>query len=317
MADTASLRGLIVDLITPIREDGSVDRAGLERHLARVLPYVHGLLVCGPDAGGGEGLGQAQRADALDAVMDRVQEALPLLVWITGRTQDETSGMIEVLEARVEKRSYRGPVFWVDTPLIYHSNRGLPQHYGNLLSFTSRPVLLFNDPERVKRAGRPLKRANIRTAVLKEIAHLEGVRGLVFRGAMDRARNYQKAVRFRSVFRLYDGDEAQFLSYPSRHGVLSPGANLAPRDWARITESSMDTASEQKSYPGHLRQVWESGRYLDALRAAYGERPAHRIGAVLARTGVLASSPPLQDGSDDDEAADRLISLMESRGDAR
>ena len=315
MAETASPKGLILDLITPISEDGSVDRAGLERHLDRVLPCVHGLLLCGPDAGGGESLGQAQRAALLDAVMDRCGEDMPLMVWITGRTTDETSGMIEVLEAAAEKRSYGGALLWVDTPLLYHSNRGLPQHYRDLLPISSRPIFLFNDPERVKRAARPLKRSNIRTEILKEIAHLEPVQGLVFRGAMDRARNYRKAVRFRKAFRMIDGDEAQFLSHPSRSGVLSAGANLAPRDWQRVTESSMDATSDQKSYPGHLSQVWESGRYLDALRALYGDHPAGRIQAVLARMGVLGAGDSKKSGSSgDDEAAARILSLMEERG---
>ena len=65
MADTESPRGLIIDLITPIRDDGSIDRYGLHRHLERVLPHVHGLLLCGPDAGGGLSLGQAVAAAAM------------------------------------------------------------------------------------------------------------------------------------------------------------------------------------------------------------------------------------------------------------
>jgi len=314
MADTESPRGLIIDLITPIRDDGSIDRSGLHRHLDRVIPYVSGILLCGPDAGDGESLGQAQRADMLDAVMERGAQDIPLMVWITGPTQDETTGMLQVLESKAGQRSYGGPLFWVDTPLLYHSNRGLSRHYQDLLSFSSRPILLFNDPERVRQSARPLKRTSIRTAVLKEIAHLEGICGLIFRGTMDRARNYQKAVRFRGLFRLYDGDEALFLDHPSRHGVLSAGANLAPRDWERVAVSSMDTTSEQKSYPGHLRQVWESGHVLHALHAAYGDRPAYRIQAALARLGLLDSSAPVEEiSSGDEEAVDRLCALMADR----
>ncbi len=314
MADTESPRGLIIDLITPIRDDGSIDRSGLHRHLERVLPHVHGLFLCGPDAGGGLTLGQTQREDMLDTVMERVRETIPLMVWITGASQDETAGTLQALESKAARRTYGGPLFWVDTPLLYHSNRGLSRHYQDLLSFSSRPIILFNDPERVKQAARPLKRTSIRTAVLKEIAHLEGMCGLFYRGTMDRARNYQKAVRFRSLFRIYDGDEALFLDHPSRHGVLSAGANLAPKDWQRITDSSMDTTSEQKSYPGHLRQVWESGQVLHALHAAYADRPAHRIQAALARLGVLDSSATLGKlSSEDEESVERLCSLVKGR----
>ena len=182
---------------------------------------------------------------------ERVREDIPLMVWITGASQDETAGTLQALESKADRRTYGGPLFWVDTPLLYHSNRGLSRHYQDLLSFSSRPIILFNDPERVKQAARPLKRASIRTAVLKEIAHMEGMCGLFYRGTMDRARNYQKAVRFRNLFRIYDGDEALFLDHPSRHGVLSAGANLAPKDWQRVAlfVHGHDLGAEELSRP--------------------------------------------------------------------
>lgn len=316
MAGSASPRGLIIDLITPIGSNGKVEGSNLDRLLDRVVPYVDAALLCGPDAGMGPALGQAQRLDMLLSTMRRVKGRISLIVWITGSTQEKTSSMLEVLEKGADKEGYKGPLYWLDTPLIYHSNRGLPQHCKNVTSFTSRSLLLFNDPERVKRAARPLKRANIRTSVLKEIAHLEGVCALVFRGGLDRARNYQKAVRFKSDFRVYDGDEGSFLNHPSRHGVLSAGANLAPAAWRRITDSSLGTNGNEQAYPDQLKNIWELGRYLEALREIYSREPSTLIGSVLERTGLLAPESKSSPNASREEDARRLHDLMKEHGDA-
>ncbi|MFO7784042.1 MAG: dihydrodipicolinate synthase family protein [Thermodesulfobacteriota bacterium] len=315
MADSTCPRGLIADLITPIGPNGAVDRPGLDRILDRVLQHVQGVLLCGPDAGEGAALGQSQRLDVLLSAINRVNGCVPLIIWITCNTQEETCSMLEVLEKGVEKEGYTGQIFWLDTPLVYHSNRGLPQHLKDLASFSSRPIILFNDPERVKRVAGPLKRGNIRTAILKETALVEGVSGLIFRGALDRARNYQKAVRFRSGFPLYDGDEGQFLSHPSRHGVLSAGVNLAPAAWQRITASSLGMTDEEQRYPDHLKRIWELGRYLEALRGIYAEEPARLIREALDLAGVFEPAASPEELRREDPVH-RLHDLMKQHGDA-
>jgi dihydrodipicolinate synthase/N-acetylneuraminate lyase len=315
MAVSTAPRGLIADLVSPIGPSGSVDVPRLHRLLDRMLAHVQGVLLCGPDAGNGSALGQSQRLELVLSALDRVEGRLPLLVWITGKSLDDTLSMLEALEVGIGSRGYEGPLFWVDTPLVYHSNRGLPQHCKEITSSATRPLILFNDPERVKQAARPLKRVNIRTAVLKEAAHVDGLCGLIFRGSLDRARHYQKAVRFRSDFRIYDGDEAQFLSHPSRHGVLSAGANLAPAAWQRITTSSIETDGDGRTYPDQLKGIWDLGRYLEALRTLYGGQPSRMIPRALERAGLLEGSGGLPEATEE-EALHRILGLMRQNGDA-
>ena len=134
------------------------------------------------------------------------------------------------LRKRLEKRAYDGPVYWIDSPLYYHSNRGLPLYYQDLSASVKEPFLLYNHPSLIKQVARPFKRSNISTGILKELAQIESIIGLIFFGSLDRSRNYQKAVRSRPAFRIYDGEEAHFLTHPSLSGVISVGANLAPRE---------------------------------------------------------------------------------------
>ena len=316
MAVSTVPRGLIVDLITPLEPSGAIDRRAVQRLLERVGPHVQGILLCGSGAGDGMSLGQAQRSEMLETVLECGGGGTPLMPWITGKSTEETTGLVKEMEDLLQDRGHRGPVFWVDMPLLYHSNRGLPQHYRELAESARRPILLVNDPEQVKQGGRPLKRANIRTGILKEIAHIQEVQGVFFRGPLDRARNYRKATRFRNDFRLYDGDEATFLSHPSRHGVLSAGANLAPEAWNSVTTASLEPTGDQAGYPDRLQQIWNQGRYLEALRAAYADHPSARIRAALARTGVLQASDAEPDDPSFQQAVTRLYELMLAHGDA-
>jgi dihydrodipicolinate synthase/N-acetylneuraminate lyase len=309
-------RGLIVDLITPLKHDGSIDGRGLAKLLDRVLSHAQGVLLAGPHAGGGIQLTALQREEILEKAVVVVRERVPILVWVTRKTEQETEETILALNKRLEHRNYSGPVFWVDTPLFYHSNRGLPSLYRKMCAMGERPFVLYNDPALIRQLARPLKRNNIRTAILKEIISLEGVAGLIFVGALERSHHYQRASRLRPQFRIYDGDESQFLDHPSLSGVVSYGANLAPKAWQMITRSSLRLAGDERNYPGHLQHVWETGRYLRDLKEIYQKMPSVLIRAVLSDMGILdESSPGGLEETDLDGLKNRLKALMTVNGD--
>jgi len=310
MAASTLPRGLIIDLITPLLPDGGIDRPGLRAHLERVVPHAQGVSLCGPGAGAGLLLNSSRRREIFEEALQAVAGRVPLFAWITARTTEDTTAHMISLQERLDRIPCEGEVFWVDTPLFHHSNRGLPQYYRQLSGLTGQKFVLFNDPKLVDKSAGPLKRNNIRTAVLKEIAQEEAVQGLFFRGGLDRAANYQKAVRGREGFRVFDGDERQFLSHPSRHGVLSPGANLAPGEWQKVTASSIHTSGGPKAYPDYLKQVWQWGAYLESLRSLYAGNQAPRIRAALARLGVFDKAAGGDLTESDSEAVSRLVDLI-------
>ena len=98
-----------------------------------------------------------------------------------------------------------GPVYLVDLPLWYHSNRGLPQVHQRLLDEVSRPLVLLNLPELINRRAPWFKRRNIRTQVFKKLAALPGVAGLIHQGEMRRFLNYHGAAALRPGFAFYEG----------------------------------------------------------------------------------------------------------------
>ena len=315
MAVQPSPRGLIVDLITPLKKSGDIDGRGLDKHLGGVLPYAQALLLASPHIGEGEGLDAGLREELLDKSLGLVQGRIPLLIWITQDTEEKTKETHLLLKKRMARRKYTGRIIWVDTPLYYHSNRGLPLYYQHMPTTDKDSFLLYNDPELIKQIAQPFKRSNIRTGILKELSGIRSIQGLIFLGSLDRTRNYQRAVRARGDFRIYDGDEAHFLTYPSLSGVVSMGANLAPRAWQKATSASLNLDGLEQSYPDHLQQIWELGWYLQDLREIYRESPVPLMKQVLFDKGIIEETASFVEGEKRGEEVNRLKALMAQQGD--
>jgi len=308
-------RGLIVEPITPLTNHGSIDGKGLEKLLARLIPFSQGLFLSSPSMGEGKILSSEQRLELFEKALFTIRGRVPLLFWISRDTEEDTRETLLALRQILQKRSYPGEVLWVDSPLFYHSNRGLPAHYQNLCSLASEPFVLHNDPELIRGLTKPFKRQNIRTAVFKELASLPGVVGLIFLGSLDRAYNYQRACRPRAHFRIYDGDELQFLDHPSMGGVVSRGANLAPRTWREITESSLQLKGDQKYDPEYLPRTWRSGQYLRNLVDLYGQAPVALTKQVLWDLGIIETYLCTQPADRLEEAKERIKEMLHQYGD--
>ncbi|MBW1731703.1 MAG: dihydrodipicolinate synthase family protein [Deltaproteobacteria bacterium] len=288
-------RGLIIDLITPLNERGDLDIEALERHLERIMDHVHGVLLASPWTGEGSRLRLKVRKELLERAMATISSDMALFVWITDQDEEKTRRNLFALQEISESRPFAGTIYWVDTPLLYHSNRGLPQLYKELHLLASRPFILVNDPDQVAQVRSSIKRKNIRTSVLKELVKMDFIRGLIFLGTLERAYNYQKAIRAQTDFRIYDGEEARFLEYPSLSGVISVGANLAPEQWRAVTNSSLKLEGPGEPYPDSLKQVWEIGQFLHQLRELYQQESPSTIAQVLVEMGDLKATPPMED----------------------
>ncbi len=315
MAATSSPRGLIVDLVTPLKQNGALDGRSLGRQLDRVLPHVQAVLIAGPYLGEGGNLSPQQRAELMEKALVVIRGQVPVLVWITQDTEQKTRDTLALLSNTLKTRKYRGQVCWLDTPLFYHSNRGLVSFYRRLTTLTRESWLLHNDPELIDRLALSFKRNNIRTAVLKKILGIEEIQGLLYLGSLDRAGNYQKATRTRPDFRVYDGDELRFLTHPSLSGVVSAGANLSPKAWSRITEASLGLSDTREDYPDRLQQIWKTGRYLRTLLDLYKSRSVQIIKQVLSEAGILESSKCMVRAQEVGEQVRSIIEEMTKFGD--
>ncbi len=307
-------RGLIVELVTPFKSGGGIDGRGLERLLSRVSPFAQGVFLAGPCAGEGTTLPVDQRLDLLQqAILSMHQSPAPIFIWATQDSEEGTRETIIALGEAARQHPYEAGLFFVDTPLYYHSNRGLTDLYKEICPTTEGPLILHNDPDLIEGLTRPFKRNNIRTAILKELAGFNGISGMMFSGSLDRAHHYQRACRQRPNFRIYDGDEAHFLDHPSRSGVVSMGANLAPAAWAKIVQSSLQPSTDGADYPDRLQQIWETGHILHRMRDLYAAAPAAIIKDILTEMGIIEPSVQTQEDIVDVRVISRELSELVAR----
>jgi len=290
MAAEKPPKGLIVDLITPLNDGGGIDEGGLYSLLGKILPHADAVLLASPQIGEGSDLSLELKVDLLEKASAIIQDKAPIFFWISEKSTDDTKQSLALLEDRLESCDNKGMVFWLDSPLFYHSNRGLYEYYEELTSDARYPFILYNDPALVTVLERPLKRRNIRTNILKNLSRIEKITALIFRGLLTRANNYQKAVSARPDFRVYDGDETRFLEHPSLSGVLSIGANIAPGIWGTITKASLGQQEVDRMKGDYLNQLFEMGNLLQDLIQIYQKSPVGMIKRVLFDLKIIGSS---------------------------
>lgn len=305
-----SPKGLIIDLITPLDKVGGIDGRGLGKHLDLLISHAQALLLASPYAGEGQYLARELMEELLEKSLVVVQGRIPVLIWISGETEEKTRINLISLKKILVKRRYNGPIIWVDTPLFYHSNRGLYKFYRDISSITQHPIILHNDPELIRQLPKPLKRNNIRTRILKELILIDNLQGLIYAGPLERFYNYGRAIKWRRDFRLYDGDESRFLRHPSLSGVVSAGSNLVPRVWQKITSASLSMDNDKYKYPDSLKQVWEMGSFLEKIKNIYHKNAAPIIKQYLSDTGVIESPRSALEPDDIEGAVTRLKELM-------
>jgi dihydrodipicolinate synthase/N-acetylneuraminate lyase len=280
--------GLIIESVTPLTPAGDLDAASLARLVERVSAVADGLLVGGPEAGEGLALPPEVRLELLAQSLAEIKGRLPIFFGITGSTPEETKALALEVPQIMDRLGYQGQVFLADLPLWYHSNRGLPQFYKGLLQEANLPLILLNLPEVMQQRAFLFKHRNIRTQVLKKLATLPTIVGLIYQGEMRRFLNYHLAAVARPAFAFYEADECRFLTRPGAWGVVSPGAQLYPEAWRQLTRACLhpEDVGEDLTARHHL---WEESSRLVNLAGLYRPAPAPLLKTALAAQGILTS----------------------------
>ncbi len=276
--------GLLVELVTPVTTSGTLAIPELQKLVARVIPEAAGLVAGTPLVGEGLALAPATRLALFQELLPLLPSHLPLFFCLTAATAAGTRKLAGELEGIWRGHPQTPPVFWVDLPLMYHSNRGLPQFYQELSAILTRPLILMNQPRSVRAVRRPLHHANLRTAVLKKLTVLPAIRGLIYQGSMRRFLHYHAAAVNRSEFWFYEADEQRFLTRPGAGGLVSATALLFPRTWKRLVQACLFLAEDQEATP---EQLWEWGQIVQQLVQACQPAPAALVKKALQHLGVL------------------------------
>jgi len=213
------LAGVLVALASPMREDGSVDPAGIERLVEHVIAGgVHGLLALG-STGETASLDEPSRRAVLEAVLEAARGRVPVLC---GVAQSQLSTAVAEIDAAAAAGA---DGVLVAPPFYYPTDQaGVMAFYREIADRTELPVLLYNIPQFTKVVAEP--------ATVATLARAGAIRGI-----KDSSRDFEYfegvciSTRDLPDFRIFTGSDTMLVASLAMGGAgtICGAANVAPR----------------------------------------------------------------------------------------
>jgi 4-hydroxy-tetrahydrodipicolinate synthase len=215
--------GVGTALITPFRQDGSVDELAVKRLARRQIDAgVHFLSPCGT-TGEAPTLSDAEKLRVVELVVEEAAGRVPVLAGCGGyNTRD-----VIALAHRMEQAGANGllsvtPYYNKPTP------EGMYQHFKAIAESTPLPIVLYNVPSRTA------INLDVRTTVrLSEIPNIVGIKA-----PDELARLSEIVSTAREDFIVLSGDDPVAVASMAvgGRGVVSVASNEAPAEMAQIVE---------------------------------------------------------------------------------
>lgn len=211
------IKGSIVAIVTPMREDGSLDYPRLKSLVDfHVAEGTDGIVIVGTT-------GESPTVDVdehCELIRTSVEYASGRIPVIAGTGGNSTSEAIE-LTAYARKA---GAMASLNVVPYYNkpTQEGLYRHFKAIAEAVDLPMILYNVP------GRTV--ADMSNETVLRLAQVPGVVGIKdATGNMERGTDLTK--RAPEGFALYSGDDASALAFIllGGHGTISVTANVAPR----------------------------------------------------------------------------------------
>jgi 4-hydroxy-tetrahydrodipicolinate synthase len=289
-----TLRGAITALVTPMREDGTVDSEALRNLvLWQVESGIHGIAPCGT-TGEGATLSAEEHQQVLETVVAAAAGRVPV---VAGCGTNDTK---RTLEGARRAAAAGADALLVVTPYYNKPNRsGMIAHYEAVAAATDRPVVVYNVP------GRTGQNLGVdQTLRLAEIAGVVGVKE-----ASGNLEQIAAILEGRPEgFVVLSGDDA--LALPAvalgAEGLISVVSNEAPGETAALLDAALrgDFAEARKLHY----------RLLPLMRANFLESnpvPVKTAMAILGRCRPVLR-PPL--GPAEESTRETLAATLASAG---
>jgi 4-hydroxy-tetrahydrodipicolinate synthase len=160
------LKGIVPPLVTPLNEDETIDEAGLESQLERLIDAgVHGIFFLGT-TGEQPALRDAERQKAIRLALRIVNHRVPVTV---GTMASSTARAID----HIKEAEAAGADAVAVTPPYYYLSRGADDqipHYQACAAATQLPVVIYNIPLTTK--------VQIAPETMARIAEIPNIRGV-------------------------------------------------------------------------------------------------------------------------------------------
>ncbi len=266
-------------LVTPFREDGSVDTASLERLVAEQSAAGNGLVVLGST---GEALAcdEDEKFEILKAIMWMDRE-VPVVVGVGGF-------QLETQRAWIRKGNALGvDGFMLVTPLYAKPGAaGQVAWFEALMNEAEAPCMLYNIPGR---AATPLH-----MDVVKQLGtHRHAWAIKEAGGTLESFRAYREAAEDHWV--LYSGDDPLLPTFAPEGavGVVSVAANVWPELTHQFTQWVCSASNEELSSIAAQSMIQTWGTLTESLFVTSNPVPAKVLLACQGRLTSATTRPPL------------------------
>ena len=262
------LRGCGTALVTPFKQDGSLDEPAL-RDLVRwqVESGIDFLVPCGT-TGETPTLSHEEWLRVVDLTIEMAEGRVPIMA---GATSNNTREAV----AKAKEISARPGVDYVLTATPYYNKptqEGVFQHFRAIAAASTKPLMLYNI------AGRT--GTNIETPTLLRLAEIPNITA-VKEASGNIAQIAEVCANVPEDFRVFSGDDAVTLAVIGLGGagIVSVVSNEIPAEMTRMTQAALSNKW------GTARLLFR--QYLPLMQANFIESNPGPAKAVLAMMGRI------------------------------
>jgi 4-hydroxy-tetrahydrodipicolinate synthase len=277
------LRGVITAMVTPLREDLSLDEKGLERLIEHLIGGgVHGVFILGT-TGEAPNLPYSVRSDLIEQTCRRVASRVPVIVGITDTSYQDA--------LRMAAKSYEcGALAVVAAPPYYYqvSQADLLQYFKTLASQSPLPLFLYNAPLNTH--------LWLESATVIQAACEPNIVGLKDSGlSMGYFHAVREGVRTLADFSLLVGPDDLLAEavLMGAHGGMAGGSNVWPRLFVALYEAAVAHDVSRVAALQQQAVQFDNAVYRSAEHAA---NPVRGLKCALSLMGICSTdvTPPLR-----------------------
>ena len=280
--------GIITAMITPLKDQRTLDQQGLERLIEHLIAGgVHGLFPLGT-TGEASALPMELRMEMVAQVCRLADGRVPVVVCVTNNS------LVEATRLARKAKDYGATAIATAPPYYYPLTQDeILLYVEKLVLQAEMPLLLYNAPGNTHQTIAP--------DTVRRAGEIENVVGLKDSGMdMNYFREVQGSLTLRSDFSLLVGPEellAECISLGG-HGSMAAGSNIYPRLFVKLYEAA--AAGDMARSRTLHQEVLEFGRAI-----YHGNNPLRGLKCGLGHLGICSSllGDPLADYSSEEREA--------------
>jgi len=288
------VKGIIVAMVTPLKEDESLDEEGLRALINYLIEGgVHGIFCCGSQ---GEiySLTDGERRKVIDITVDEVNGRVPVYAGTGEITTEKVIRLTKYAkDAGADAASIVTPYF------IKPSSHELYMHYKRIAEAVDIPIILYNNPDRTG--------VNLDAQTVSRLAEIDNIIGIKdSSGDLTLTAEYIRLTP--EDFAVIAGRDSLILATLLYGGkaAIAATANVAPKLVVEIYESYIK---------GDLKRAREAQFKLLPLRTAFslGTFPVV-VKEAMKMIGKPAGPAKSPVGSMSEENRKKLASVLQDLG---